>query len=105
MKYNYLLQLAKFSGEGVSLKIWIVIIQFSTHKDKVRVILPRDKTVADKLMYFPNDDIQNYTFCRLQIVIKMFGHSTEWTNKSNSIKSPKVVNPTSKKTLLWNFGD
>ena len=23
----------------------------------------RDNTMADKLMYFPNDDMQNYPFC------------------------------------------
>ena len=27
-----------------------------------------DKTIADKLMYVPNDDTQNYSFCRLQLV-------------------------------------
>ena len=26
----------------------------------------RDKTMADKLIYIPNDDTQNYPFCRLQ---------------------------------------
>ena len=36
----------------------------------------RDKTVAEKLMYIPNDDTQNYLFCRLQIVVETLGHST-----------------------------
>ena len=35
-----------------------------------------DKTLADKLMYIPNDDTQNNPFCRLQLVVEMFGHST-----------------------------
>ena len=27
----------------------------------------RDKTIANKLMYIPNDDTQDYPFCRLQL--------------------------------------
>ena len=33
------------------------------------------KTMVDKLMYIPNQDTQNYPFCRLQLVIETFGHS------------------------------
>ena len=43
------------------------------------VTLPRDlreKTMADKLIYIPNNDAQNYPFCRLQLVVETFGHST-----------------------------
>ncbi len=29
----------------------------------------RDKTMADKLMYNPNDDKQNNSYCRLQLVV------------------------------------
>ena len=29
----------------------------------------RDKTMADKLIYIPHDDTQNYQFCRLQLVV------------------------------------
>ena len=36
----------------------------------------KDKTIADKLMYIPNDDNQTYPFCRLKLVIEMFEHST-----------------------------
>ena len=36
----------------------------------------RDKTMADDLMYIPNDATQNYPFCRLQLVDETFGHST-----------------------------
>ena len=30
----------------------------------------RDKPIADKLMYIPKDDAQNYLFCRLKLVIE-----------------------------------
>ena len=33
-----------------------------------------DKTMADKLICIPNDDKQDYTFCRLQLGVEMFGH-------------------------------
>ena len=48
-------------------------------------------------MYIPNDDTQNYPFSRLELVVKIFEHSTEWSNQSNSKKVPKVVKPTNKK--------
>ena len=35
-----------------------------------------DKTMTDKLMYIPNDNTQNYLFCRLQLVVETFGHAT-----------------------------
>ena len=44
----------------------------------------------DKLMHIPNDDTQNYPFCRLKLVVQ--------TN-NNLVKVPKVVKPTNKKTL------
>ena len=44
--------------------------------------------MADKLMYIPNNDAQNYAFCSLQLEIEMFGHS---------IKVPKNVKTTNKK--------
>ena len=37
--------------------------------------------MADKLMYIPNDDTQSYPFCRLQLVVDTFGHSTYLTNQ------------------------
>ena len=33
----------------------------------------KDETMADKLVYIPNDDTQNR---RLQLVVEKFGHST-----------------------------
>ena len=38
-------------------------------------VLPKDKTMADKLVYIPNDYTQNYPFCRLQLMDEMFGDS------------------------------
>ena len=38
-------------------------------------------------MYIYNDDKQNYHFCRLQLVVEKFGHSTQWKNQSKFIKS------------------
>ena len=35
------------------------------------------KTMADKLMYIPKDDKQNYPICRLKSVIETFEHSTQ----------------------------
>ena len=34
----------------------------------------RNKTMADKLIFIPNDDTQNYPFSRLQIVVEPFEH-------------------------------
>ena len=51
-----------------------------------------------KMMYIPNGDTQNYPIYGLQKGVKTFGYLA-------SIKIPKVVMPTNKKTLLYNFGD
>ena len=45
----------------------------------------RDKTMNDEYMYITNDGTKNYSFCRLNLVVKMFEHSTNHT----FIKSPK----------------
>ena len=37
----------------------------------------RDKTMIDNLKDLPNDDTQNFPFCRLQLVVETFGHSTK----------------------------
>ena len=37
----------------------------------------RNKTMADKMMYIPNDDTQNYSFFRLKFMVVTFGHSTQ----------------------------
>ena len=30
-----------------------------------------DKTMVDTLMYIPNDDTQNYPYCRLQLAVEI----------------------------------
>ena len=50
----------------------------------------RDKAMADKFMYISNNDIQNYLFCRLQLLVETFGHSTLSTNESKFNKSPQI---------------
>ncbi len=32
--------------------------------------------MADKLMYIPNNDAQNYPLCRLKLMVETFEHST-----------------------------
>ena len=57
--------------------------------------------MADKLMYIPNNDNQNYPFCRLQLKVKTLeinNHLTGLTNQ-NSTKVTKVVRPTNKKNF------
>ena len=49
--------------------------------------------MADKLMYIPNDDAQNYHFCRLHTQLNE-------PTKQNLTKVLKVVKPTNKETLL-----
>ena len=41
--------------------------------------------MANKLMFFPNDDTQNYSLCRLKLVLKRLD------TQQNSIIFPKVV--------------
>ena len=50
-----------------------------------------DKTMANKLMYIPNEDTQKYPFCRLKFVVETFEHSTEETKQSKITKVSKVV--------------
>ena len=55
-------------------------------------------------MYIPNDENQNYFFCRLQLVVETFGTKLNKTNNQNSIKVPKVVKSTNKKLYYKTFG-
>ena len=57
--------------------------------------------MANKLMYIPNDDKQNNPFFRIQShwFKRLDIQINELTNQ-NSIKVPKVIKPTNKKTLL-----
>ena len=51
-------------------------IDFILNMQYVYQIL-RDNTMADKMMYNPNDDTQNKPFCRLKFLVKTFGHLTK----------------------------
>ena len=57
--------------------------------------------MADKLMYMPNDDTQNYhhSVDYIEWLKRLYTHLYEPTNQ-NAIKVLKVVNPTKKKTIL-----
>ena len=48
----------------------------------------RDKTMADTLMYIPNDDTHNYTLSKFKLVLKT--QLNEPTNQ-NSLQSPKLL--------------
>ena len=48
---------------------------FITSIDCLSAGIQRDKTMANKLMHIPNNDSQNYPFCRLQLAIKTLGLS------------------------------
>ena len=50
-------------------------------------------------MHIPNVDTQNCPFCKLNLVVETFGHSTKGTNQSTFNKSSQI-----KKTLLFEFG-
>ena len=50
-----------------------------------------DKTTTDNLMYIAYDDLQNYPFYKLQLVVKIFGYSTNKSTKQNSLIVPTVV--------------
>ena len=48
--------------------------------------------MADKLMYIPNYDTQNYLLCKLQLVVETFGNSIKWTLKSQRLLSQRIIN-------------
>ena len=45
--------------------------------------IQRDKTMADKLMYTPNDNKKNYPFCRLQCLKRLNTQLNEPTNQKS----------------------
>ena len=65
--------------------------------------------MTNKLMYcamdIPNDDKQNYPFCKSQFVVEIFGHSTKWTYESNLIKFPRLLSIRIEKRHYKDFGD
>ena len=63
-----------------------------------------DLSLADKLMYIPNDVTQNYPFCRLRLVVETFEHSTKWINQLKFNKVPKIVKPMNTKRYYQTLG-
>ena len=51
----------------------------------------RDKTMTDKLINIPNNNTLNNPLCKIQLVVEMFGSSTNELTNHNLIKVPKVV--------------
>ena len=51
-------------------------------------------------MYIPNDNTQNDPFFRLKLVFEPFDPRLNESTKNNSIKVPKVIEPTNKKAIL-----
>ncbi len=51
-------------------------------------------------MHNKDNDTQNYLFCRLKLVVETFNRQMNEPTNQNSIKVPKVVKQTNKKTLL-----
>ena len=60
---------------------------FNLHKQRNNNIRgKREKTMADQLMYIPNDDTQNFSFCRLKLVVETFEtHHNEPANQNSRI--------------------
>ena len=58
--------------------------------------------MADKLMNIPNDDTQNYPYCRFKLVVEMFENEP---TKQSSIKVPNFVKPKNKNMSLKDFRD
>ena len=65
--------------------------------------------MAHELIYIPNEDTQDCPVYRLQLVVEAVGHTTTNNHQNSlmnqptnqhSIKVPKVVKPTNKKTFL-----
>ena len=44
--------------------------------------------MADKVMYIPNDDTQNYPFCRLQLVVETLDTQLNEPTNQNPLKVP-----------------
>ena len=57
-----------------------------------------------KLMCIPNDDTQNYPFCRVELVVETFGWTLNLINQPIEIQVPKCFKLTNKKTLLKTLG-
>ena len=49
-----------------------------------------DETIYDKLIYIPNDDIQNYPFCRINLLLEWIGY---WYLKLSNLNQIKLWVP------------
>ena len=58
----------------------------------------------DKLIYIPNNDTQNYLFCRLQLMVEMFEHWTNEQTNQNSLESPKLFSKRIRKCYCKTLG-
>ena len=47
--------------------------------------------MTDKLTYITNNDTQNYSFCKLQLVVKTFNTQLNEPNQAKFNKSPKKL--------------
>ena len=64
-----------------------------TLKNKIR-----DKIINDKLMYIHHDD-KNCPFCRLKLLVKIFGHQSQFKNGN-----PKFLSRRKRKLLKKTLG-
>ena len=60
--------------------------------------------MADKLMYIPNEDTQNYPVCILQLVVETLGTQLNELINKNSIIVFKFIKATNKEILLKTLG-
>ncbi len=60
--------------------------------------------MADKLMYNPNDDTQNYPICRLQLVVKRLDTKLNEPTNHNSLKSPPLLSQRIRKRYYKTMG-
>ena len=56
--------------------------------------------MVDKFMYIPTDDTQNYPFCRSNLAVETFEHSTN----QNLLKPPTLVSQQIRKRFYKIFG-
>ena len=67
-------------------------------KKKKKSLNDNDRTITEKLMYIPNDNTQNWHFCRLQLVVETSWKQLNEPTNQNSITVQKLIEPTNKNT-------
>ena len=53
-----------------------------------------------KMMYIPNDNKQNHSFRKLQLIVETIGHSNYWTNQFRFNRSSKMLSQRIRKRYL-----